>query len=193
MKSTSAHIVITGRVKGAPKIKQDGSAVLVVKTLDEGAKVEEKFPKRRVRGKQPRLKQLIPAEDALRMVEDAAHGAADAERTSGDRRVNALHELTNRAMDQQKREMEQVKRKADAKVRRAAKAVVAARAPRERPESFASAITRHVNSPTRNLPRRRRSDFGSPSGRKSSLSRRPARGVARKTYPSRQVLDTDSE
>ena len=102
------------------------------------------------------------------MAEGAAHGAADAERTSGDRRVNALHELTNRAMDQQKREMEAVKRKADAKVRRAAKAVVAARAPRERPESFASAITRHVDSPTRNLPRRRRRDF-------------------------RQVLDTDSE
>jgi hypothetical protein len=137
-------------VKGAPKIKQDGSAVLVVKTLDEGAKVEEKFPKRRVRGKQKQLKQLIPAEDALRMAEGAAHGAADAERTSGDRRVNALHELANQAMDQQRREMDSVKRKADAKVRRAAKAVVAARAHRKRPESFASAITRHVNSgPTR--------------------------------------------
>ena len=59
MKSTPAHIVITGRVKGAPKIKRDGSAVLVVKTLDEGAKVEEKFPKRRMRGKQKQLKQLI--------------------------------------------------------------------------------------------------------------------------------------
>ena len=100
MKSTPAHIVITGRVKGAPKIKQDGSAVLVVKTLDE-ATVEEKFPKRRVRGKQKQIKQLIPAEDALRMAEDAAHCAAAAERTAGDRRVQGLHELANQAMDQQ--------------------------------------------------------------------------------------------
>ena len=53
---------------------------------------------------------------------------------------------------------------------------------RARPESFASSIARHVNSP-RSRPPRRRGDFGSHSG--------GSRPVARKTFPSRR--DTDSE
>ena len=113
-------------------------------TLDE-AKVEEKFPKRRVRGKQPRLKQLIPAEDALRMVEGAAHGAADAERTSGDRRVNALHELANQAMEQQKREMDSVKREADAKVRFHRGKAVAAKSAAQAAKGAARTYRRRVN------------------------------------------------
>ena len=78
-----------------------------------------------------------------------------------------MHELANQAMDQQRREMDSAKRRADAKVRRAAKAVVAARAPRKRPESFASTISRHVNS------------GGRPRARFNSRGQ--------------QVLDTDSE
>ena len=71
-KSAPAHLVITGKVKGPPKISQDGSAVVVKKTLDDGATVQETFPKRRVKGKQKQLQQLIPAEDVLRTIEEAA-------------------------------------------------------------------------------------------------------------------------
>ena len=42
--SAPAHLVITGKVKGPPKISQDGSAVVVKKTLDDGATVQETFP-----------------------------------------------------------------------------------------------------------------------------------------------------
>jgi hypothetical protein len=73
--SAPAHLVITGKVKGPPKISQDGSAVVVKKTLSDGATVEEKFPKRRVRGKQKQLKQLIPAEDVMRSIEEATSNA----------------------------------------------------------------------------------------------------------------------
>jgi hypothetical protein len=70
--SAPAHLVITGKVKGPPKISQDGRTVVVRKTLDDGATVEENFPKHRVRGKQKQLQQLIPAEDVLRTIEEAA-------------------------------------------------------------------------------------------------------------------------
>jgi hypothetical protein len=131
----------------------------VKKVLDDGATVEDKFPKHRIRGKQKQIKQLIPAEDALRMMEGVAQGAADNERAAGDRRLRGLHDLANQAMDQKQREIDKVQRKADRQVRRAAKAVVAARAKRKmRPESFASAITRHVNSGGR--PPRRRGSRG---------------------------------
>jgi hypothetical protein len=98
--SAPAHLVISGKVKGAPKISQDGSAVVVKKTLDDGATVEEKFPKRRVKGKQKQLQQLIPAEDVLRTIEEAAGTIADAARAEGERRYEGLHDLANEVMDQ---------------------------------------------------------------------------------------------
>ena len=81
--SAPAHLVITGKVKGPPKISQDGSAVVVKKTLDDGATVQETFPKRRVRGKQKQLKQLIPAEGVIRTIEEASAVVADTARAEG--------------------------------------------------------------------------------------------------------------
>ena len=75
--SAPANLVITWKVKGPPKISQDGSAVVVKKTLDEGATVQESFPKRRMRGKQKQLKQMIPAEDVIRTIEEASAVVAD--------------------------------------------------------------------------------------------------------------------
>ena len=97
--SAPARLVITGRVKGAPNISQHGGAVVVKKTLDD-ATVEEKFPKRRVRGKQKQLKQLIPAEDVLRTVEELTQAAAGAARAEGERKLAGLQELANRVVDQ---------------------------------------------------------------------------------------------
>jgi hypothetical protein len=98
--SAPAHLVITGRVKGPPKISQDGSGIVVKKTLDDGATVEEKFPKRRVRSKQKQLKQLIPAEDVMRTVEELTQAAAGVERAEGERKLAGLQELANRVVDQ---------------------------------------------------------------------------------------------
>jgi hypothetical protein len=98
--SAPAHLVITGRVKGAPKISQDGSAVVVKKTLHDGATVEEKFPKHRVRGKQRQLKQLIPAEEVLRTIEEATEAVASAARAEGERKLSGLQDLANRVVDQ---------------------------------------------------------------------------------------------
>jgi hypothetical protein len=98
--SAPAHLVITGKIKGAPKISQDGSAVVVEKTLDDGATLQETFPKRRVRGKQKQLQQLIPAEDVLRTIEEAAEAVASTARAEGERKYQSLHDLANQIVDQ---------------------------------------------------------------------------------------------
>ena len=98
--SAPAHLVITGKVKGPPKISQDGSAVVVKKTLDEGATVQESFPKRRVRGKQKQLKQLIPAEDVIRTIEEASAVVADAARAEGAEAISSVaNDLLGREME----------------------------------------------------------------------------------------------
>jgi hypothetical protein len=99
--SAPAHLVITGKVKGPPKISQDGTAVVVKKTLSDGATVEEKFPKRRVRGKQKQLKQLIPAEDVLRTIEEASAVVADTVRAEGDRKVDAINSFANKLLGEE--------------------------------------------------------------------------------------------
>jgi hypothetical protein len=141
--------VITGRVKGPPKISKDGSAVVVKKVLDDGATVQETFPKHRVRGKQKQLKQLIPAEEVLRTIEEATATVASAVRTDGERKLKGLQDLANKVMDE---EIAKVKRKAGGQTKRAVKAAVAARAQtskaRERARqamSFAETVARHVN------------------------------------------------
>jgi hypothetical protein len=48
MASSSANVVLPGKVKGT-KITRDGTAVVVKKTLSDGAQVEERFPSRRMR------------------------------------------------------------------------------------------------------------------------------------------------
>jgi hypothetical protein len=169
--SAPAHLVITGKLKGPPKIFRDGSAVIVKKTLGDGATVEGKIPKRRVRGKQKQLQQVTPAEDVLRTIEEATATVAAAAHAEVKRKLKGLHDLANQVTDQKQREIDvlqhnyrmtvqtggrlinEIQRKADKQTRRAAKAVVAARAQlkkateRERqPEFFASTITRHMNS-----------------------------------------------
>jgi ribosomal protein L14E/L6E/L27E len=98
--SAPAHLVITGRVKGPPKISQEGSAVVVKKTLDDGATVQETFPRRRVRGKQVNLQQLIPAEEVLRTIEEATEAVASTARAEGERKLSGLQALANRVVDQ---------------------------------------------------------------------------------------------
>jgi hypothetical protein len=100
--SAPAHLVITGKVKGPPKISQDGSAVVVKKTLDDGATVQETFPKRRVRGKQKQLKQLIPAEDVIRTIEEASAVVADTLRAEGDRKVDAISSYASKQIDKER-------------------------------------------------------------------------------------------
>jgi hypothetical protein len=101
--SAPAHLVITGKLKGPPKISQDGSAIVVKKTLSDGATVQETFPKRRVRGKQQQLKQLIPAEDVIRTIEEATSTVASALRAEGDRKVGVVSSYANELLG---REME---------------------------------------------------------------------------------------
>jgi hypothetical protein len=168
--SAPAHLVITGKVKGPPKISQDGSAIVVKKTLDDGATVEEKFPKRRVKGKQKQLQQLIPAEDVLRTIEEATDLVAEAVRADGERRVQAISSMANRLSDEQLakyNELAQTHRdlvrhggkvlmknraRADKQVRQAVKVAVGAkmqtRKAKEQAQqamSFAEFIARHVN------------------------------------------------
>jgi hypothetical protein len=100
--SAPAHLVITGKVKGPPKISQDGSAVVVKKTLDDGATVQETFPKRRVRGKQKQLKQLIPAEDVIRTIEEASAVVADTVRTEGERKAEAISSFASKQIDKER-------------------------------------------------------------------------------------------
>jgi hypothetical protein len=83
--------VITGKVKGPPKSTQDGSALVVRTTLSDGATVEEKFPKRRMRGKQKQRKQLVPAEDVLRTIEEATELVADIVRQEGPKEARAVN------------------------------------------------------------------------------------------------------
>ena len=150
--SAPAHLVITGKVKGPPKISQDGSAVVVKKTLDDGATVEEKFPKRRVKGKQTQVQQLIPAEDVLRTIEDAANIIADAARAEGERKFQGLHDLANQIVDQKVGEEKARTRlqKGKAAAARTASVNYQRQAKRAREQarqalSFAESIAQHVN------------------------------------------------
>jgi hypothetical protein len=119
--SAPAHLVITGKVKGPPRISQDGSAIVVKKTLDDGATVEEKFPKRRVKGKQKQLQQLIPAEDVLRTIEEATDIVAEAVRADGERRVQAISSMANKLSDEQLAKFRKSSARADKRVKQAVK------------------------------------------------------------------------
>jgi hypothetical protein len=97
-KSAPAHLVITGKVIGPPKLRRDGSVLVVKKTLDKGAT--------RVQGKQQQQQlQLIPAEDVLRTIEDAVLAVARAARGEGARKVKAIQELAIKFGDEQERKV----------------------------------------------------------------------------------------
>jgi hypothetical protein len=160
--SAPAHLVISGKVKGPPKISQDGSAVVVKKTLTDGATVEEKFPKRRVKGKQKQLQQLIPAEDVLRTIEEAVSAVADAARAEGERKYAGLHDLANQIVDQKTGEEKARTRFQKGKAAAARKAAVdykrqAKKAQDEARQamSFAEDIAQRYNEEAPSIPPRR--------------------------------------
>ena len=68
MASASASVVLTGKVRKT-KIARDGTAVVVKKTLGDGTTLEERFPKRRMKGKRKDTAQMIPVEDVIRGME----------------------------------------------------------------------------------------------------------------------------
>ena len=92
--------MITGKVKGPPRISKDGSAVVVKKTLGEGATLVETFPKHRVRGKTKQFKQLIPVEDVVQAIQVAAEHTKRKERAEGDRKVALVQDLANRFVEE---------------------------------------------------------------------------------------------
>jgi hypothetical protein len=99
MAPKASHLTISAKV-GPPTISKDGSAVVVKKTLGEGATLVETFPKHRVRGKTKQAKQLIPVEDVVRAVQAAEEHATRKERAEGERKLAGLQELANRVVDQ---------------------------------------------------------------------------------------------
>jgi hypothetical protein len=140
--------------------------------------MEEKFPKRRVRGKQKQLKQVIPAEDVLRTMEEAANIVADAAQGEGEKRVQAVSAMANQITGEQQRKIDtlehntratvqaggslinKIQRKADKQTKRAVRAVVAERARTIKAKeqvrealSFAETVAQHVNGGE--APRRR--------------------------------------
>jgi hypothetical protein len=70
MASASANVVLTGMVKKT-EIARDGTAVVVKKKIDD-AKLEERFPKRQMKGKRKANDQAIPVQDVARAMEGYA-------------------------------------------------------------------------------------------------------------------------
>jgi hypothetical protein len=66
--ASASSVVLTGKVKRT-KIARDGTAVVVKKTLGDGTTLEERFPKRRMKGKRKDTTQMIPVEDVIRGME----------------------------------------------------------------------------------------------------------------------------
>ena len=100
-KAAPSHLAITAKVKGPPTISKDGSAVVVKKTLGEGATLVETFPKHRVRGKTKQfIKQLIPVEDVVQAIHVAAEHTKRKERAEGDRKVALVQDLANRFVEE---------------------------------------------------------------------------------------------
>jgi hypothetical protein len=136
-------IHITGKVKGAPKIKTEGNKLVVSKTLHPNAVVEERHPRRRVTGKKKDT-QLIPAIDVAR--------AIDGERAEAKTQVTAINRLANLYTDRLSDELEAVKKTS---------------------AGYAEYIANHINHPPPPVPspnagRRRRRVMDSPEGAASA-------------------------
>ena len=94
MASASASVVLTGKVRKT-KIARDGTAVVVKKTLGDGTTLEERFPKRRVKGKRKDTAQMIPVEDVIRGME----AYAETIEPEVQRRVEGVNRLANELLD----------------------------------------------------------------------------------------------
>jgi hypothetical protein len=150
MASASAHIVLTGKVKKT-KIARDGTAVVVKKSVDN-AQVEERFPKRRMRGKRKANDQMIPVEDVIRGMKDYAQTIEP----EVQRRVDGVNRKYDALLDEQKRKydtLHNANARADRQIRKAVKVATAARAQTSKAKertrqalSFAEAIAQHMNA-----------------------------------------------
>lgn len=119
-------IQITGKVKGAPKIKTEGKNLVIKKTLHDNAVVEERHTRKRVTGKK-KDNQLIPAADVAR--------AIDSERAESKKKVEAINNLANEHTKKLTHELEVV---------------------RQTSAGYADYIANHINHPPPAARRRRR-------------------------------------
>lgn len=94
MASASANVTLTGKVRKT-KIARDGTAVVVKKTLGDGTTLEERFPKRRARGKRKDTAQMIPVEDVIRSME----AYAETIEPEVQRRVEDVNQYANALLD----------------------------------------------------------------------------------------------
>jgi hypothetical protein len=92
----SASVTLTGKVRKT-KIAREGTAVVVKKTLGDGTTLEERFPKRRMRGKRKDMAQMIPAQDVVRAME----AYAETIEPEVQRRVDGVNQYANQMLDQE--------------------------------------------------------------------------------------------
>jgi hypothetical protein len=94
--ASSASVTLTGKVRKT-KIARDGTAVVVKKTLGDGTTLEERFPKRRMRGKRKDTAQMIPVEDVIRGME----AYAETIEPEVQRRVEGVNQYANQLLDKE--------------------------------------------------------------------------------------------
>jgi hypothetical protein len=109
MASASSNVVLTGKVKKT-KIARDGTAVVVKNTLGDGTTLEERFPKRRMRGKRKDTAQMIPVDDVIRGMDAYAESIEPEVR----RRVDGVNCLANELLDT---ELSRERKKSDDRAR----------------------------------------------------------------------------
>ena len=109
MASASANVTLTGKVRKT-KIAREGTAVVVKKTLGDGTTLEERFPKRRARGKRKDTAQMIPVEDVIRSME----AYAETIEPEVKRRVEGVNRMANELLDA---EISKERKKSEARAR----------------------------------------------------------------------------
>ena len=109
MASASANVTLTGKVRKT-KIARDGTAVVVKKMLGDGTTLEERFPKRRMRGKRKANDQTIPVEDVIRSME----AYAETIEPEVKRRVEGVNRMANELLDT---EIAKERKKSEARAR----------------------------------------------------------------------------
>ena len=146
MASASSNVTLAGKVRKT-KISRDGTAVVVKKTIGD-ATLEERFPKRRMRGKRKANDQLIPVEDVVRGME----AYAETIEPEVQRRADGVNRLANELLDA---ELSRVRKKSEARAKYLTGKLVAqkkatsartAGAARRSAESFRDAVTRRMNA-----------------------------------------------
>ena len=114
--STPARIVLKGRVKGPPEVTQKSGTTVITKEVED-AEIEETFPRRRKTGKQKPVKQLVPAEDVMRIVEEErralASGSAKHHEAALNRKVGLLSDMASKEIDKARTQAKKEKKRAD--------------------------------------------------------------------------------